>query len=261
MQRISLALFALLAGAATASAQLHQGDIILDSIDGNIIVGGLVDGVVEPGCVFAAQLNALDETLNPGFDSATGVFPTNADLFPAFRSDLRVWDGAAFISAAPNRMAVRWGPLGPVLSPETEPAEPVQTIPVGVSANGEYHIHYKFTLVGDGDAAPDGVYALELEFGITPASLSPSEPFWMVFDHDADPIALEDAITSLTNDCAGTTCVVDLNEDGDATVLDLLLFLTDWFDGSLDADIDMNGVTDVLDLLDFLDGWFVGCPA
>ncbi len=71
-------------------------------------------------------------------------------------------------------------------------------------------------------------------------------------DIDADEW-VEVRLCELRGDC----CTPDVNGDTAVDVLDLLLFLTDWFAG--DADLDGSGVTDVLDLLSFLSDWFVGC--
>ncbi len=59
---------------------------------------------------------------------------------------------------------------------------------------------------------------------------------------------------SITIDNA--TCPCDLNLTGDTDVLDLLLFLSDWFPQNPAADYDNSGTVDVLDLLEFLSCWF-----
>ncbi len=54
-----------------------------------------------------------------------------------------------------------------------------------------------------------------------------------------------------------SACDADLDGNRIADVIDLLIFLADWFVS--DADFDASGSTDVLDLLAYIDTWFEGC--
>lgn len=67
-------------------------------------------------------------------------------------------------------------------------------------------------------------------------------------------------------DAVASSCPGDLNQDGQADLLDLLSFLNEWTSrlggpasGSI-ADFEPDGVADLLDLLAFLSAWLPGCP-
>ncbi len=54
-------------------------------------------------------------------------------------------------------------------------------------------------------------------------------------------------------------CACDRNTDNDTTVDDLLIYLTDWFNGASHAEFDGAPGIGVGDLLAFLACWFDGC--
>jgi hypothetical protein len=262
---------------ASAGAQLHFGDIIIEvdagAPGGSRVVTGTVDpdsGGVLPECVFPSIITAGDFALNPGFDSGLGVFPSSADLGFSIRRALRVWEGGTFDAIPDEWIDVTLGPIGPVSTPAADPASPILAIPNGVSVDGEFHVHYKFTLKAPlgplGEIVPPdpGVYLLELELWIDPAIHQPSQPFWILFDHDEAPEALPEALEWVRANLAWcpdpfATCAADLSGDGTVDVFDLLAYLDLWFSGAAGADLDGTPGVDVFDLLMYLDAWFAGC--
>ena len=93
----------------------------------------------------------------------------------------------------------------------------------------------------DADGTVDGTVSI-VDFG----------PNFSLFDIDGNGLIDRDDVTFY-----GSVCEADINGDGDANLIDLLLFLDDWF--SFDADLDGNGRTDIFDLVAYLDLWYVGC--
>ncbi len=63
------------------------------------------------------------------------------------------------------------------------------------------------------------------------------------------------ATTTMRFELDFSACPCDVNEDDEATIGDLLLFLAPWFVNEADADFDDDGSVGIQDLLQFLDCW------
>jgi len=249
MARIrGLSLIAAATVAPAALAQVHGGDVILALQDGRIVTGAVALGQTEPYFpeqVFGGELDPVthfgDE---PGFDSAPGTFPPFSQVGFTIRRALRAWDGAGFESIPAERIEVRRGTLGPVLTPTGD--DPVVGFALTVNALGELHGHLGFLLLAPAGA---GVYLLELE--------AVSRPFWIVFNHDRTEPEHEAAVEHVY---LTRVCPADRNLDRTVDFNDVLGYLNEFNEGLPRADLTGDGVVDFNDFLAFLNYFNGPCP-
>ena len=68
--------------------------------------------------------------------------------------------------------------------------------------------------------------------------------------------------TCAPSPCAATlvrACPADFDHSGHADMLDVLTFLSAWFDLDPRADMHADGEIEATDVFDFLTAWFAGC--
>ncbi len=197
-----------LAIAAPALGQPHQGDIELRITDGRIATYALG----QPERVFASVMGSVEPayTRDPGFDCEPGTFPTGSRVGFRLRDALRAWNGQDFAEVAPMPLEVAFS----TLRVETPPTPGVvEGFTLAVGSNGTWHRHLEFTLLAP---ATPGTYLLTLELHSTPATIGDSEPFWVVFAHEA-PMADLEAGVQWVRDTLVTPpggCDPDFNGDG-----------------------------------------------
>jgi hypothetical protein len=212
--------------AGVASAQLHEGDIVLSVVDGRITTGAGVGAAFEQRRVFATQLGVSFPHFNdsPGFDCLPATFPIGSRNGFRIVDALREWDGSNFDLIPPERMELRFGTSLVRVTPETQSV--VDGFTLSVASNGTWHRHYGYTLLAP---ASEGVYLLSMTLFSNDASIAESEPFWIVFNDgaaqaDADAAAAW-ALANLAGE--GPTCdSIDFNNDGsvfDPTDIDAFL--------------------------------------
>ncbi len=245
---------ALVAGAAVA--QPHGGDVVLTVTDGRIVTNVYNGGVTEPWCLFTGAFGGTNQTNNPGFDSVAGTFPANAEIGFTIRRAVRTWDGTDFSTIPPERIAMSWGPLGPVESPAGD--APVQGFTLNASSNGSFHYHYTFRLTAP---ASPGAYLIELEFWSTHPAVGPGEPFWLVFNKDLDAAEFQraaDWALDFVSSC-GAGCPADFNGDTTVNTLDFVAFLNAFVAGDAAADFNGDTTVNTLDFVAFLNAFVAGC--
>jgi hypothetical protein len=242
--------------APAALAQVHASDIILALQDGRIVTGAVVYGQPDPYFpehVFGGELDPFthfgDE---PGFDSQPGTFPPFSQVGFTIRRALRTWDGSTFDAIPAERLDIRRGSLGPVLTPLTD--EPVVGFSMTVNAMGELHAHLGFTLT---PPAGIGIYLLELELWHNTPTSAVSRPFWIVFNHGKDEPEHEAAMEHLY---LTRVCPADRNLDRTVDFNDLLAYLNEYNEGLPRADLNGDGVIDFNDFLAFLNYYNGPCP-
>ncbi|MCC6679182.1 MAG: hypothetical protein IT436_18810 [Phycisphaerales bacterium] len=242
---------------ACARAQPHAGDILLEQVGGKVSTGQvdadtgeLIHGVRVFGATFSDSF-----TNNPGFDTVEGAFPPASQLGFNIRKALRVWDsaGPGFDEIPTERIQVKLGPLGPILTPTTDTSTP--GFGIAVSSDGRYHHHLGYALLAP---AGTGIYLLELEMWSSSPSIATSDPFWLVFNQN-EPVDEHQTAIQWVVDHLASPCIVDLNGDGVVDFADYLEFLN-LFDAQ-DPRVDFNhdGVVDFADYLEFLNLFDAGC--
>ncbi|MFG0256978.1 MAG: hypothetical protein ACF8GE_03655 [Phycisphaerales bacterium JB043] len=271
--RLALTLAALVS-TSSATAQLHEADVI-PFIEDSTIKTGSIDSsggspVIVADRIFATPMQifpigggaSVAFAEDPGFNSAVGTFAP----FSVFEIDildaLRVWKDGNFDS-----IAMLTPPAGPdvvlqvelsfgaatALSPTT-PDTFVEGLDFVVTSLGDIHVHPEHAF--DGSADP-GVYMITLQIENQTGGNASSEPFFVLYDLNAAPSDLSDAITwvedNLLNNCPG-----DLNDDGFTNGSDLGLFLGNWGNPGA-TDLNNDGTTDGSDLGLFLGEWGA-CP-
>ncbi len=241
--------------ACVAVAQPHGGDVVLTVTDGHIVTNAY-DGATAPWCLFTGAFGGTNQTNNPGFDSVVGTFPANAEIGFTIRRAVRKWDGADFSTIPPERVAMSWGPLGPVESPAGD--APVPGFTLNASSNGSFHYHYTFRLTAP---ASPGAYLLELELWSTHGAVGPSEAFWMVFNKDLDESEFQQAAgwaLDFVSSC-GAGCPADFNGDTVVNSLDFIAFLNAYTANDPKADFNGDTVINSLDFIAFLNAFVAGC--
>ena len=265
--RKSLALMLMLA-AAQASAQIHEGDIAVGVNDGVITVGTATDGmgtITERQCVFGVALEAQARTTDPGFDTDTGTFVSGTDLAYYIGSALRKWDGTDFNTIPPEKVRISFGPAPGISTPETDPAQPLEGIFVGVSAGGEWHTHYAYRLELDGvpatGASSNGVYLLRLELRASTSSYLPSDPFWLVIVENASMQELDEAyaFAEAAFGCPIVVCLADVNGDGSVTPADFSAWVAAFNTMSPACDQNGDGACTPADFSAWVSNFNAGC--
>ncbi|TVQ61961.1 MAG: hypothetical protein EA378_05715 [Phycisphaerales bacterium] len=287
--RLSAALLLLAVGAsASANPGLHDGDVYVAVVEDRITLGSFDPSSGEltlPWYVFDAYLQPLGQfaaTNDPGFDSLDNTFPPGTPIGLNLRAPLAFWDGEAFTTGGPERIAISQGPItdgpeGPVWSPTSEGVT-VPGFTIAANTFGEYHEHFQFTLfnIADSTGLRHGAYRLEMEMFATPPSLLTSEPFWFVFSWNATTEEMQDAIAAALAEAPGggggpepTPCPADLTgpafdgvPDGVVNIADLNYYLGLWIESSPDADLTgpafdgvPDGVVNTADLNYYLGLW------
>lgn len=243
--------------AFAASAQIDGGDVDL-SVDawGRIRAGASDEsGTLYPTQrVYTASFDiAPNFTNEPGFDCEPGTFTPGAMLGFNIRAALRVWDDAAenFDAIPQERIQMKLGPLGPVLTPETDAN--VEGFRIAAGADGKFHHHYGYTLLAPAAA---GVYLLELEFASDDGSLATSRPMFLVFNQNADAAEHQRAAAWVQHHYA---CSSDVNDDRTVDLSDFFDFFNDFDQGLGRADITCDNQVDLEDFFAFFNGFDAGC--
>ncbi|MCA9289399.1 MAG: hypothetical protein KDA05_12475, partial [Phycisphaerales bacterium] len=198
-KRTSLApcAFATLAAICAPAFAQHEGDIILrqngppNRIETGATVAGMPGVVQFPVRVHAGVFGEQPNFTNdPGFDSGSNAFPPSSQIGLDIVDALRKWNGQNFDTIPQEQIEIRFGPFGPATTPVTPGVVPGPA--ATVSAGGEYHRHFGFTLT---QPASDGVYLLNLVLWSSDPTIGDSDPFWIVFRQGANLAEFEAAFT------------------------------------------------------------------
>jgi hypothetical protein len=260
-RRLEFALLVAIAAATPAAAQ-HAGDIYVE-LQGNRIVTGQVglDGSIDlPVRVFPAAFG-LDGfkgfTDLPGFDSHLNEFEPDQSITFNILAPLCRWTGNGLERVFGETITMSY--LG---STRTTGDCIVPGFSLAVQPQGNWHRHFNFVLnpgfLGERDP---GVYFLELELAYSPLWADPSHPFWIVFNHESNPVDHIAAIAWAEENLADTYCPADIDDSGAVDVFDLLSLLSNW--GLRDchpADVNHSGTVEIFDLLEIIEAWGP-CPA
>jgi len=245
------------AAAGTAAAQVHTGDVILQ-VDawGRIRTAGTDDlGNLTPGLrAFTATFGqAPNFTNNPGFDCEPATFAPGTPVGFNIRAALRVWDdvGGDFDQVPAERVQVRLGPLGPVLTPLAD--QMVAGFTIAAGSDGKYHHHFGYTLLAPAGA---GVYLLELEVMSGDGTLAASRPVFLVMNQNADGAMADRAALWVATHLV---CPADVNDDRSVDLGDFFDFFNAFDQGLGMADVNADDVVDLGDFFAFFNGFDAGC--
>ncbi|MFG0329130.1 MAG: hypothetical protein ACF8PN_04455 [Phycisphaerales bacterium] len=186
--------------AAPVAAQHHHGgDVFLEVFGGRIVTSGIAE-VIDPNTgdelseilthdtrVYPSEMGEFQPgwTDEPGFDSGSGTFPVGSEVGFDIMDALLEWDGAAFVSTNLT-VSVSFANLS-----VGSGGGFVAGFSLPVSNNGEWHRHLEFEL---SDPSAIGIFALPLRLWSDDATIDASETFWIVFNHEDDEAAHEEAI-------------------------------------------------------------------
>ena len=264
-----LASLASLALTSAAFAQIHEGDIILDTTTGTIRTGGLVANTFEERRVFVADLGFIAPffTSDPGFDNIAGTFVPGSRNGFTIQDALRKWDGSDFDEVSIERIDIARS----TLSAQTPVAPSTVTgFTLSVGTNGQWHRHYEYTLFAPTSPTPltprDGIYLLKMTLWSNNAQLQESSPFYILFNQNAttaDVLAAQRFVTNtFINPPAGCD-TIDFNNNGvfpeDQDVIDFFSVLAG-AECAACSDIDFNNNAvfpedqDVIDFFNVLAG-------
>ena len=207
MRHSTLALSIAICSSATFAGGLHQGDVLLEIVDGAIATGSITDEGTFPNRVFAATFGdsgCTPFTSDPGFNAPDGTFEPGTQIGWNALSGWRVWNGAGFDPAPDEFLEVSFLSLS-----FTVADEPADGFALFVEDDGSIHRHLDFCLNGcpAGCSPPAGaevgVYLLELEVYATEAGVEASAPFWLVFNYESDELIHLEAIEWVNANLAG----------------------------------------------------------
>jgi hypothetical protein len=247
----------MVAGAGSAAAQVHEGDIILDTSLGQIRPGALSQGTFEPRSIFLTQLgvNAPNVSSDPGFDCFPGSFSTGTRNGLTLVGPLQEWNGSAFVASDTEYLRVEYLTLatdGP--GPSAGAEEELDTFTISVQSNGQWHRHFRWIL-RDGPAT--GVYAQQMRVWNTTGAPSESDAFYLLIRQGGAPQADLDAATAWLEALLGgggitcPACAADFDGNGGVDGGDLAAFFAAFESGDACADVDGNGGVDGGDLGSF----------
>jgi len=249
---------ALLGVCRAAHAQLHAGDVLLTlNAAGNRILTGKVDDLTGDPIynvrVFVATFGeAPNFTNDPGFDSDVDAFPPNSQLGFTIRKALRAWDGVEFVTIPTERIGVKFGPLGPVLTPPSD--TPEVGFSIGVNGDGQFHHHLGYTLQSP---AGDGVYLYEAEIWSNVSGIEASRPYFVIFNQNRSVSEHEDAYDWAVANLVG--CPSDFDRNTFVNGDDFDFFVIAFEAGDIAADFDMNGFVNGDDFDGFVAAFEAGC--
>lgn len=240
---------------AAALGQLHQGDILIELNGADRIVTGVVDdksgAVVHNVRVFLGTFEAgLNFTNEPGLDS-DAVFPPDSRLGFTIRRALRVWANGNFDTIPVERIEVRLGSLGPIVTPTSDVEVEGFSMPVDV--DGVFHHHPGYLLRSP---AGDGIYLYEFELCSDLAGISPSQPLWLVLNQNRSQKDHEEAAQWVRDNLE---CRADFDGDGFITGLDFDSFVFAFEAGDLTADFDQDGFITGIDYDTYVYAFEQGC--
>lgn len=237
-----------------ATAQVHQGDIILDSTTAQIRTGAFADGTFEARSIFVTRLgeNAPNVSSDPGFDSVVGAFPLGTRNGLTLIGPLQEWSGSGFEPSNSEFLRVEFLTLatdGP--GPAADASAEVDTFTISVQANGQWHRHVRWVLR---DGPEIGVYTQRMRVRSDSSTLSPSDAFYLLINQGGAPQEQLDAAAAWIqaqidgNGNACPACAADFDGNGGVDGGDLGAFFAAFEAGDACADVDANGGVDGGDL-------------
>jgi hypothetical protein len=248
-----LALAALAAMAGPVVAQVHEGDIILDTSTGQIRAGAISAGAFEERSIFLTLLgeNAPNVSSDPGFDCTIGSFPVGARNGLTLIGPLQEWNGTSFAPSDAEYLRVEYLTLatdGP--APTASPEQEIDTFTISVQANGQWHRHVRWVL-RDGPVV--GVYAQRMRVRCDAGTPAPSNEFYLLINQGGAPQGDIDAsaawLETLINGGGGCpVCAADFDGNGGVDGGDLGAFFAAFETGDACTDVDGNGGVDGGDL-------------
>ncbi|TVQ31565.1 MAG: hypothetical protein EA376_08825 [Phycisphaeraceae bacterium] len=256
----------LITGDSRAGEGLHDGDVILQVVEGEIVTHRITSGgTLTPSRLFDAPMTSFFGfafTPDPGLDSPTGTFPAFSTVQLNLLDALRFWDEGSFETVAPDPMEISFGSFD-VESPD-EPHTHTPGPTFAVNEFGKIHVHPDHVMTGD--AAP-GLYLLAFEVTSSSGGIEKSEPFyymyiWQHTDLMEQAQAREWVISNLID--SAPPCPWDLTGSGAVGAADLGSLLGCWGayspgDACEAADFTNSGAIGAADLGAMLGNWGV-CP-
>ena len=231
----------------------HAGDIGLRAADGGLEVYGPIGADEDTDGVYLATFGDTGfegYTPNPGFDALPGSFAPGRIGFNAL-SGLMRWDPATTSWLAPSdveeRLSISFITLQTMIEDEA-----VEGFDLAIQPDGGWHRHMNFELLsGASGTRMNGIYRFDLVLYAT-QGLEDSEPFTILFDYNADPQDVDDAIDSMYENAP---CLGDIDGSGTVDGGDLTTLLAEWGQLSETADLSGDGFVGGEDLTILLGRW------
>jgi len=234
----------------------HAGDVFVGVKAGHIFTGMVDDDQVEEGVrMFESEFGESGVpgfTDEPGWEAFPGTFDPNIRVGWNALTGVHRWNGDGFDDLIDETITVSFGSLSFEIG-----ASAVDGFDLAVQPDGGLHRHIGFLLENPFGDPEVGVYLVQLELYSSTGTPESSEPFWIVFNNEADEEEHEAAAEWVEEHLVGEEhCHGDINGDHEVNVEDLLQLLSNW--GECDgcaSDIDEDGFVTVLDLLEMISEW------
>ena len=254
------------AAPAPAYAQAHRDVQLI--VQSGALITGVIDfdqpgNPVTPGVrVFAATFGEVDNgTDDPGFSATAQPALAGRQIAFDILDALRVWQGGTFSTIAAERLNVSLG-----VNVRTTPLVADQLVSgfsfVVASGAGSFHQHMNYFL---GPPFAQGVYLLKLQVRCVSCGVSPTAPFYVVFNQDQPGSTHQAAIDYVQNVLlAPPVCLGDANADRAVNFTDITAVLTAF--GStgptspgIPGDANRDGVVNFSDITSVLSNWGQAC--
>ena len=236
----------------------HAGDIFIGIEAGHIFTSLVDEDVVEDHEVRTFESEFGEGGIEgfsdePGWEAFPGTFGTDVRVGWNSMAGISRWNGDGFDEGIDEVITVTYAGLSFEIG-----SAPSAGFDLAVQPDGGLHLHTNFFIDNpNGGAAAHGIYLVELELYSNHSSAEESEPFWIVFNNEADEEDHEAAVEWVEENKAGEEhCHGDFNDDHSVGVLDLLQVISDWGPcAGCAADMDGSGVVGVEDLLEVISDW------
>lgn len=199
---VGAAALALAALSAGAQEHLHEGDIEVGIVGGQLVTEGALHTEYGTGYgIFEGDLDTLLagprwRTTDPGFDSEPGTFAAADMLYFAPVGTLSFWDGDSWESPGAAVLVVRDSLDGTVTYSGTGTAtsDDFEGFISDGGATGQIHTHLTFTVQNSPLGSQPAVGAYRIAMQLTSPSYASSDPFWLVFNRGLGAEAFEESV-------------------------------------------------------------------
>jgi len=199
---VGAAALALAAMSAGAQEHLHEGDIEMAIVGGQLVTEGAMHTEYGTGYgIFEGNLDTLLSgprwrTTDPGFDSEPGTFGATDMIYFAPVGTLSFWDGDSWEAPGAAVLVVR-DSLDETVTYSGTGTSTTDDFVGFISdggPTGQIHQHLTFTVQTSPLGGQPAVGAYRIAMQLTSPSYASSDPFWLVFNRGLGEEVFEESV-------------------------------------------------------------------